>query len=92
MVRELTTKQLFSDAATCLWRGSLHRLECEAVVKSNGSAQLTKRWGRFAARREQVPSPQVFAQVFLQPDQLNSSSSIISAEKPVLEPFQEKFQ
>jgi hypothetical protein len=73
-------------------RGSLLPLECEAVVKSNGSAQLTKRWGRFAAWREQAPSPQVFAQVFLQADQSNSSSSIISAEKPDLEPLQEKFQ
>jgi hypothetical protein len=38
-----------------LWRGSLLPLACAA-----GPAFQAKNWGRYAAQREQAPSPQVY--------------------------------
>ena len=53
-----------------LWRGSLLPLDCAAVPIQPPSNHLTHRarrfWGRFAAQREQAPSPQGIA-VVLQP-------------------------
>src|SRR5690606_12961448 len=47
----------------CLWRGSLLPLDCAAVAKPSDAVCLTEfgcsYWGRFAARREQAPSPQI---------------------------------
>jgi len=48
-----------------MWRGSLLPLECKALPKPVRTVRLMHLgrlvWGRWAAQREQAPSPQMFA-------------------------------
>jgi hypothetical protein len=62
-----------------LWRGSLLPSSCEAVAIPASAVYLNKRRGRFAAQREQAPSPQGSLQPLLRAGMHYSLHGMIAA-------------